>query len=209
MKICLLGATGSVGSLIVSQGLELGLGIRVLVRESGQLKVKDHNLEVVRGDALNITSVEQALVGCDAAIYALGSDQVGKATTFFSDTTRILIAAMEKTGVRRLVAITGIGAGDSKGHGGWFYDWIVFPLFTKKIYADKDVQERLIRESKLDWVVVRPASFTNGPLGGRLRALHQLAGVTISAISRADAAAFVLDQLESDRWLGKTPLVGY
>ncbi len=209
MKILVLGATGSVGNLIVSQGLELGLVIRVLVRDPEKFKVQHHNLEVLSGNALDAACVEQALVGCDVVIYALGSAQLGKATTFFSDSTRILIAAMEKMGVRRLIAITGIGAGDSKGHGGWFYDWIIFPLFTKPIYADKDVQEKLIRESKLDWVMVRPAAFTNGPLGGRLRALDQLEGVTISGISRADAAAFVLDQLRSDRWLKKTPLVGY
>ena len=209
MKILVLGATGSVGSFIVSQGLELGLGIRVLVRDPVKFQLKHHDLEVVSGNALDVVCVEQALVGCDAVVYALGSAQLGKATTFFSDTTRILIMAMEKTGVRRLVAITGIGAGDSKGHGGWIYDWIVYPFFTKPIYADKDVQEHLIRESQLDWVVVRPAALTNGPLGGRLRALDQLEGVTISSISRADTAAFVLDQLTSDRWLKKTPLVGY
>ena len=205
MKILLFGATGSLGGLILSQGLELGLRMRVLVRDAERLKGKHPGLEVVMGNALDEASVEQALVGCDAVIYALGSRQAG----FFSDSTRILIAAMEKAGVRRLVAITGIGAGDSKGHGGWLYDWFIYPLFTKGVYADKDLQEKLIGESKLDWVVVRPASFTNGPLGGRLRALDQLEGVTISSISRADAAAFTLDQLRSNRWLKKTPLVGY
>ncbi|MCX6611424.1 MAG: SDR family oxidoreductase [Acidobacteria bacterium] len=205
MKILVLGGTGSLGRLIVSQGLELEFGIRVLVRDAEKFQLEHHCLEVMPGNALDAAAVERALVGCDAVIYALGSRQSG----FFADTTRILIAAMEKAGVRRLVAITGIGAGDSKGHGGWIYDWIVYPLFTKKIYANKDVQEQLIRASKLDWIIVRPAAFTNGPLGGRLRALDQLEGVTISSISRADAAAFALDQLTSDQWLKKTPLVGY
>lgn len=64
---------------------------------------------------------------------------------------------MKKHGVRRLVALTGIGAGDSKGHGGLFYDRIIYPFFIKPIYEDKDRQEQLIRESDLDWVIVRPA----------------------------------------------------
>jgi hypothetical protein len=67
----------------------------------------------------------------------------------FSDATRILIHAMETHGVRRLVCITGIGAGDSKGHGGFFYGKIIFPWFTKATYVDKDRQEALIRESSL------------------------------------------------------------
>ncbi len=209
MKILVLGATGSIGRKIVPQALNLEHGVRVLVRDPAKLKLKHHSLKVLAGDALDAGCVERALEDCEAVIYALGSNHVGKATTLFSDTTRILIQAMENAGVRRLIAITGIGAGDSKGHGGWFYDWIIYPFFTKQIYADKDVQEDLIRQSKLDWIIVRPAAFNNGPHGGRLRATDQLDGVTISTISRQDAAAFVLDQLNSDRWLRKTPLVGY
>ena len=134
---------------------------------------------------------------------------MGEEVTLFSESTRILLFGMKKYGVRRLVAITGIGAGDSKGHGGWFYEWFIYPLFTKKLYIDKDRQEQLIRESDLEWVIVRPAAFTNGPLGGRLRAMTELDGVTIASISRADTAAFVLDQWSNDQWLRKTPLAGY
>ena len=116
---------------------------------------------------------------------------------------------MGQHGVRRLVCVTGIGAGDSKGHGGFLYDRIIYPLFTKQTYLDKDRQEKLIRESPLDWVIVRPASFTNGPLRGKLRIATDLNGVTIRSISRADAAEFVLDQLTDNRFIGKTPLIGY
>ena len=115
---------------------------------------------------------------------------------------------MESHGVHRLVCITGIGAGDSKGHGGFFYDKIIFPWFTKKTYEDKDRQEAVIRESSLDWIIVRPASFNDGPKRGHLRAETDLNGVTIRSISRADAAAFVLEQVSSDRYLRTTPLVG-
>lgn len=127
----------------------------------------------------------------------------------FSDATRILIAAMEKQGVRRLVCMTGIGAGDSKGHGGFFYDRIIFPLITKQTYIDKDRQEELIRGSSLDWIIVRPASFTNGPLRGNLRIATDLRGIKIRSISRADTASFVLSQLVDNRYLHKAPLIGY
>jgi len=80
--------------------------------------------------------------------------------------------------------------------------------FTKKTYEDKDRQEAVIRESSLDWIIVRPASFNDGPKRGHLRAETDLNGVTIRSISRADAAAFVLEQVSSDRYLRTTPLVG-
>ena len=108
-----------------------------------------------------------------------------------------------------LIATPGIGAGNSKGHGGWFYDWVIFPLFTRKAYADKDAQEDLIRRSNLAWTIVRPASFTNGPRRGKLRSADDLEGITISSISRADTAAFVLDQLNTNEWLNRSPLIGY
>jgi hypothetical protein len=98
---------------------------------------------------------------------------------------------------------------DHGGDGGVPYDEIIYLRLTKETYADKDRQEALIRESSLDWIIVRPASFTNGPQRGNLRAVTDLKNVTIRSISRADAAAFVLEQLRSDRYLRKTPLVGY
>ena len=208
MKILILGGSGSVGKHLVQQALELGHEVSVLLRSTGNLTIQHMRLRVLEGNVLVPETVAAAVEGQDAVVYSIGSDRMGE-VTLFSESTRILLIAMKKYGVRRLVAITGIGAGDSKGHGGWFYEWFIYPLFTKKIYIDKDRQEQLIRASDLEWVIVRPAAFTNGPLGGRLRAMTELDGVTIASISRADTAAFVLDQLSNDQWLRKTPLVGY
>ncbi|MFB3915459.1 MAG: NAD(P)-dependent oxidoreductase [Terriglobales bacterium] len=208
MKVLVLGATGSIGNHLVSQALEQGHEITALVRNPGKLALAHSRLRIVQGDALDPAAVDRAIAGQDAVIYSIGTRHLGK-TALFSASTRILIAAMKQHGVRRLVAITGIGAGDSKGHGWWLYDWIFYPLITKRMYDDKDRQEELIRNSGLEWTIVRPAVFTKGPRTNRLRAETELQGVTIRFISRADTAAFVLEQLTSDRWLHKTPLVGY
>ena len=71
---------------------------------------------------------------------------------------------MKKAGVKRLVCVTGIGAGDSKGHGGFLYDSIFLPFLLGTIYADKDRQELVIKASDVDWTIVRPGFLTNGPL---------------------------------------------
>ena len=88
-------------------------------------------------------------------------------TTIFSQATRILVDAMRATGVRRLVAVTGLGAGDSRGHGGFLYDALIFPLVLKRIYDDKDVQEQMIKASGLEWTIVRPGLLTSGPATGQ------------------------------------------
>ncbi|MFY9529700.1 MAG: SDR family oxidoreductase [Candidatus Acidiferrales bacterium] len=209
MKVLILGATGSIGRPLVPQALALGHEVTVLVRDPSKLEARRERLRIVTGDALDPAAVDAAVRGQEAVIFSLGRSNHRAPTTMFSDATRILIHAMETQGVRRLVCITGIGAGDSRGHGGFLYDKIIYPWLTKETYADKDRLEALIRESSLDWIIVRPASFTNGPQRGNLRAVTDLKNITIRSISRADAAAFVLEQLRSDRYLRKTPLVGY
>jgi len=114
---------------------------------------------------------------------------------------------MQHHNVKRLVCITGIGAGNSKGHGGFLYNKLILPLVLKRIYDDKDRQEAEIRSSNLDWIIVRPGFLTNEPAKGSYRVLTDLTGVTAAQISRADVAAFVLQQLTDDRYLHQTPLI--
>jgi putative NADH-flavin reductase len=120
-----------------------------------------------------------------------------------------MLDAMKKTGVRRLVCITGIGAGDSRNHGGFLYDRLLQPLLLKKVYDDKDRQEALIKASDVDWVIVRPGFLTNGPETGEYRVLTDLEGVTAGKISRADVAHFMLNELDSNKYLRQTPLITY
>ena len=209
MNVLILGATGSVGRHLVPQALAQGHEVTTLVRNPAKLETRHERLRVLQGDALDARAVDAAVQGQDAVIFALGRSNHRKPTTMFSDATHILVTAMEKHGVKRLVCITGIGAGDSRGHGGFWYDRLIFPLITKQTYLDKGRQEELIRNSSLDWIIVRPASFTNGPLRGNLRVATDLDSVTIRSISRADTAAFVLQQLTDNFYLRKTPLVGY
>jgi putative NADH-flavin reductase len=209
VKILILGATGSIGRHLVPQALDLGHEVTVLVRDATKLGDIAGKVRVISGDALNATAVQEAARGQDAVIYSLGRASHRSPTTMFSESTAILLQAMKAHGVRRLIAITGIGCGETKGHGGFLYDRLIFPFITRETYRDKDRQESMIRESGLDWTIVRPASFTDGQRRGNLRAETKLDGVTIKSISRADTAAFVLEQLSTDRFLRQSPLVGY
>jgi putative NADH-flavin reductase len=88
---------------------------------------------------------------------------VFEGTRLFSESTRILVDAMKAAVVKRLITVTGLGAGDSRGHGGLLYDAIVFPLLLKRVYDDKDVQESIVRSSGLDWTIVRPGLLKDSP----------------------------------------------
>jgi uncharacterized protein YbjT (DUF2867 family) len=114
---------------------------------------------------------------------------------------------MRARGVRRLVAVTGLGAGDSRGRGGILYDAVAFPLILKRIYDDKDVQEQMIRASGLDWTIVRPGLLRNGRATGRARALTDPRDWRVGPVTRADAADFLVREAFERRFVGQTPLL--
>ncbi len=121
MKVLILGATGSVGRHLLSQALARGHEVTALVRDESKLGTTHERLHIIVGDALDPVTVDGAVLGQESVVFSLGRSAHRKPTTLFSDATRVLIRAMENHDVRRLVCITGIGAGDSKGHGGFLY----------------------------------------------------------------------------------------
>ena len=128
-------------------------------------------------------------------------------TTLFSQSTRILVDAMKAAGVKRLIAVTGLGAGDSRGHGGLLYDAVVFPLLLKRVYDDKDVQEGIIRSSGLDWTIVRPGLLTNSPATSQYRVLTAPNDWRVGTIGRAAVADFIVRQIDDRALIGATPLL--
>jgi putative NADH-flavin reductase len=206
-KLLVLGATGGTGRLIVSQALTRGHEVTALVRspeKAGDLK----GATVVVGDVREEKALLEALKGQDAVISALGTPASPfSEVTLLSTATRALVSAMKAEHVSRLVCITGIGAGDSAGHGGFLFDNVIFPLFLKKVYADKNRQEAIVRDSGLDWILVRPSVLNDKPSSGSIRALTDLSDFHGGSISRQDVATFVLDQLRADAWLHRAPLI--
>jgi putative NADH-flavin reductase len=206
-KLLVLGATGGTGRLIVSRALTRGHEVTALVRspeKAGDLK----GATVVVGDVREEKALLEALKGQDAVISALGTPASPfSEVTLLSTATRALVSAMKAEHVSRLVCITGIGAGDSAGHGGFLFDNVIFPLFLKKVYADKNRQEAIVRDSGLDWILVRPSVLNDKPSSGSIRALTDLSDFHGGSISRQDVATFVLDQLRADAWLHRAPLI--
>jgi putative NADH-flavin reductase len=207
MNIMIVGATRGIGRQLLEQALTSGHAITALVRDPRRLAAQHERLRVVKGDILDPDAVAAAMAGQGAVCCSIGVKAPWIRITVFSEGTRNLLQAMKKTRVRRLVCVTGIGAGDSRGHGGFLYDRIFYPFLLKPIYADKDRQEALIRASDAEWTIVRPGFLTNGPLTKNYRALTDLTGITAGWVSRADVAHFMLKELESKQYLRKAPLL--
>ena len=206
-KILVLGATGGTGRLIVSLALARGHQVTALVRSPE--KVSDlKGAKLVVGDARDEGALREALKGQDAVISALGTPASPfREVTLLSASTSALVHAMKLEHVPRLVCITGIGAGDSAGHGGFLFDRLIFPLLLRRVYDDKNRQEAILADSGLNWVVVRPSILNDKPGREMVRALTDLSGFHGGSISRQDVASFVLDQVRADTWLHRSPLI--
>lgn len=209
MNILIVGATRGVGRQLLEQALASGHAVTALARNPQRLATRHERLRILKGDILDSDSVAAAMAGQDAVCCTIGVRTPWEQPAVFSEGTRNLLQAMKKTGVGRLLCVTGIGAGNSKGHGGFLYDRIFYPLLLKGVYADKDRQESLIEASDVDWTIVRPGFLTNSPLTGNYRMLTDMTGITAGRISRADVAHFILKELESNRHLRQTPLLTY
>lgn len=208
--VLIIGASRGIGLESVKSALAAGHSVRAMARSAGRIPVAHPNLTKLSADALDPAAVTRALEGVDAVVQTLGvtpsPERALKPTRLFSDATRVLIRAMTETGVRRLIAVTGFGAGDSRDQGGCLYD-TVFHLFLGRVYDDKDVQEDLIQDSGLDWVIVRPVILTAGSRTGRYRILVEPRSWRAGFISRADVADFLVEQIDDDTYLGTTPVL--
>lgn len=209
LKILVVGASRGIGLEVVKEALERGHEVTALLRDPGKLSIEHPNLNKIRGDVGNLADLRSAAVGKDAICSCVGIGPTTKPVDIFSRGARNILSALEGAPKARFVTVTGVGAGDSRGHGGFLYDNIFQPLLLRTIYADKDREEALIKASSANWMIVRPGFLTDGPRTRQYRALADINGVTAGKISRADVADFILDQLERPTFFGQTPLLTY
>ena len=207
-RVLVIGASRGIGLEACQQALDAGHDVRALARSADGIRLSSPRLEKVRGDALNSSDVQAAVKGTDAVVQSLGvsPSDLFKPINLFSEATRVLIAAMTSEGVKRLVCVTGFGAGESRARIG-LMQWIPFELVFGRIYDDKTLQERLIRRSALDWTIARPGVLTRGPRTGRYRILVAPSEWRNGTISRADVADFLVRQIEDRSCLRQAPVL--
>ena len=206
MKLVIFGSTGSIGYQLVMQALEQEHRVTAFARNPAKLEIEHANLTVVQGDALDSASVEKAVDGQDAVLSSLGSAQ----GTIRSEGTRNIVRAMEKADVSRFICLSTLGVGESRDNLNFFWKQIMFGLLLRQAYADHVSQEDYVKESRLDWTIVRAGAFTDGNRTGVYRHGFPSTDRTIKGkISRADVADFMLKQLTDRTYLHETPGLSY
>lgn len=209
MRLLVVGASRGIGLQVVHKALAEGHQVTACARRIRDIGISHSNLQVQRADILDFFAVQRAVPGHDAVVLCLGTLPTFETVRLFSEGTRNLIDAMHSAEIKRLVVVTGVGAGDSRGHGGFLYDRFFQPFVLRTIYQDKDRQEGIVRKSNLDWTIVRPGFLTHGTETSDYQVHTDLKDVVAGKISRTDVAHFILDELDKLRYLNQTPLICY
>jgi len=200
MKLTIFGASGKTGVELVKQALEKKHVITAFVRDPSRLSIQHDQVDVITGDVLKAENVAEAVQGQDAVVCVLGSNDLKK-TNIRSAGTANIIQAMKKENVQRFIVVSAMGTGDS---------WDTLSSTGKFLYAtvlkssreDHEAQETAVKESSLDWTIIRPSGLTDEPKTGEYEVGENIPAKT-SRIARADVADLILKELEQNAFIGK------
>ena len=210
MKIAIFGATGKVGRHLVDQALERGDEVTAFARDASKLATRRHErLKVVQGDVLNPKDVEQAVVNTHAVLSTIGHTKTSSKDVL-SEGIKNIVAAMNKHGVRRLVSLTGAGVRDPKDEPK-LVDRVIgslLKLVQSDLLEDSIGQARVIRESDLEWAIVRTPVLSEGAKKGEYR-VGYVDKESGTRLSRADLADFMLKQSTDATYLHRAPVISY
>lgn len=211
MKIVVFGATGIVGKAVVNEALKKGHEVTVLTRNARKVTIRHEHLHIVEGNVADKNVVRTVLKDQEAVIQTLGigGKGDGKPTSIVSEANKIIMTEMEQMNVKRLIAISVIGAGNSLTFLPWIYRKLVLPLFMKWFQAvidDKNRMEPMIKRSGLDWTIVRCTTVKERPATGKVNATLDGKGLKFS-ISAADMAVFIVNQLTDNSFLKQNPTI--
>ena len=195
MKVIVFGATGNIGRLAVERMLKGEHEVTAFARRPEKIGIKHPNLILRAGDAMNAAAVADAVKGHEAAVITIGAG-MNRKSTIRSQGTMNVIEAMHQHGVRRLICQSTLGAHESWSNLNFFWKRIMFGLILRRVFLDHELQEKLVRASGLDWTIVRPSAFEDGPAKGAFKEGFGPSERKLKlTIRREDIAAFLTRQL--------------
>ncbi len=210
MKLTIFGATGAIGRQLIGQALGAGDQVVAFVRNPARIGVSHALLTIVQGDLSDSAAIQAAVNGSDAVISLLGPRPGEDLHSHpLSNGMKNILRAMQTTGVRRLVISSTPSATDPNDLPDLQFKFLVSIIKTAMRPAYEEIINvaRLVRDSDLDWTIVRVSMLNNQPGTGRIRAGYLGRKQVGTRISRADLAAFLLQQVQDGTWLRQAPAV--
>lgn len=207
MNIVVFGSTGGTGIELIKQALKRGHEVTAFARDPSQIPISDPRVKMVKGDVLDLKTVEVAVVGAQAAISALGVKLGQSPGTVRSEGTSNIVKALAAANVRRFVSVSTVGMGDSFNRLSFFARMLLPRIIGSERLEEAERQEQIIRTSNLDWTMLRPTRLVNAPSTGRYQIGGDLRTGMASKLSRVDLASALFDQLETAEFMRQTPTI--
>ena len=205
-KILLLGATGRTGQRVIHFALEAGHEVVALARSPEKLEIKSDKLSIVKGTPESVDDLRTAISGCDAVISTLNNNRASdspfakplNAENFMTNIMSMCVQVMEEEGVKRLVVMTALGAGDSFDYSPWLFRLMIRKTNLGIAYRDHEGQESIIKSSNLNWTIGRPVGLNDKPSKKSLGVDYGPPKKVSMMIERDKVAGFFVDCLEDE-----------
>lgn len=207
LKIALIGATGKAGTYILKALLAQNFQVKALVRNPEKIRFNHSALTVTTGNVGDGEVVKDLINGCDVVISALGLGNPASEKTIFTQSTVNIINAMERLGLKRYIALTGLNVNtplDNKDEKTrlatqWMYDH--FPVST----ANRQKEYDMLTDSELDWTLIRlpliMQTDEQTPIG------MSMINCTGDQINATNLAQFIMDQLRAVEFVRQAPFI--
>ena len=209
-NIAVLGASGGIGFETVKIALKYGHNVTAILRTPSKLTIVHPNLKIVKGDIMKPETLEKHLYNKDAVISAIGKNSL-KETTLYSAGNKNLLAMMEKTNTKHVFFISAAGLEINPSFNLFVKLTTKFVLqnLLRNMFEDLIRMEKIVKESKENWTIVRPPSLTNKPFTGNYRfSINSFLKKGLK-ISRADLADFIINNITNESIYKKTVEVAY
>lgn len=201
-RLVVFGGGGATGRLIVARAIARGFDVTIASRSARA----EEGATAIACDVTDQEAVDAAVAGHDAVVYAVGTGHA-KRSELRTRGAACVVAAMKKHGVGRLVAMSGLGAGESFDVQPWIFRAAIAPLFLRGLLDDQSGLERVVRASGLDWTLVRPGQLVDQPAKGAPVTSLDGRGVA-SKVSREAVAELMVGELVSPRFSRTAVAVG-
>ena len=202
MKIAVFGTSGRTGLMLTFQALNQGHEVTAYTRSPHKVSITHKNIMIIGGELQDYEKIKEAIQGQDVVLCTLGINK-NKPSTVLSDATSLILQAMEECGVKRFICMS--SAGVLGNDAGFWFGKIIMPLFLQHVFTDKKRQIGVIKQSKADWVIIRPVGLTDSPRTGRYTINEGIP--TSRTIPRADVADFMLKLMTDKKYDFKIPAI--
>lgn len=199
-NIIVFGASGGTGLEVVEQALEAGHQVTAVLRHPELFPIRHEQLKIIKGDVLQPLTYEHTFYGKEVIISCLGTRD-RKPTTVYSEGVKNIMEAMKKVELNRIICLSA-GAVEIPPKASFIMKFLMKNILQKLFkynYADMLLMEKQLRESDLDWTVIRPPRLLNGDKTGKYRTVLNEFIPNMSTLNRSDLAEYIVRHMEDEK----------